>query len=161
MTKTKPVLIVDTREKTPWDFEGDDAFADIVYRKLDYGDYSIEGLEDVVTIERKASVNELYTNFTTNKKRIKAEFERMQECRFKFLVIEETCENIMNPYMYYVNQKKINKRNIRMPVAVVASNLTELMVEKDVRVIFGGESAQSMAKGLLLKIYDLSQKGKL
>ena len=160
-TKTKPILIVDTREKTPWDFETDDAFEEVIYRKLDHGDYSIEGLEDIISIERKASVNELYTNFTKDKKRIKAEFERMKDCDFKFLVVEETCEDVLNPYMYYVNQKKINRKSINVPVAIVASNLTELMIEQGVRVIFGGSKAQSMAKGLLLKVYDMHQKGKL
>jgi len=43
----KPVLIQDTREKQPWDFEGDDKFAEVKVQKLDYGDYSLEGLEHV------------------------------------------------------------------------------------------------------------------
>ena len=37
-------IIVDTREKYPWEFEGDPAFEDVIYRKLDSGDYSLEGM---------------------------------------------------------------------------------------------------------------------
>jgi hypothetical protein len=48
-----------------------------------------------------------------------------------------------------------------MPPAVVASNLTNLMLEYGVHVVFAGEKAQSMARGILLRAYELHQKGKL
>jgi len=161
MVIPKPVLIIDTREKYPWDFEGDQAFEDVRYEKLDAGDYSIEGLEDIIVIERKATVDELFANFTKDKKRIIAEFERLKNHRFKIIVVEETCDDIMNPNKYYVNKKKINRKSPKMPVAVVTSNLTKLMLEHDVHIIYGGMRAQAMAKGILLHAYDLHRKGKL
>ena len=48
-----------------------------------------------------------------------------------------------------------------MPVAVVTSNLTKLLLEHDVHIIFGGMRAQAMARGILLHAYELHQKGKL
>ena len=159
--KTKPTLIVDTREKTPWDFEGDDAFEEVIYEKLDGGDYSIQGLEHLITIERKASVDELFVNFTKDKKRIRAEFDRLKDHKLKIIVIEETCEGIFNPNNYYVNKKRINKQSPKMPVAVVADALTKLMVGDNVHIIFGGDRAQAMARGILLKTYDLFQRGEL
>ena len=161
MVKEKPILIIDTREKQPWCFDGDDAFADVIYQKLDGGDYSIQGMEHIITIERKATVDELFNNFTKDKKRIIAEFERLKDHPFKFLVVEETCDDIMNPHRYYVNKKKINKQSPKMPVAVVTSNLTKLMLEHDAQVIFGGMRAQAMARGILLHAYDLHRKGQL
>jgi len=161
MSKQKPTLIIDTREKTPWDFDNDDAFEEVVYEKLDGGDYSVRGMEDVFTIERKASVDELFTNFTKNKDRIYAEFDRLQDHKLKFIVIEETCEDIMNARKYYVNKKGINKRNPRMPIAVVTSNLTKLMLEQNVHVIFGGMRAQAMSRGIILHAYEMFLKGKL
>ena len=161
MVKEKPILIIDTREKQPWCFDGDDAFAEVIHEKLDGGDYSIRGMEHIITIERKATVDELYTNFTKDKKRIIAEFERLREHKFKIIVVEETCEDIMNPQRYYVNKKKINRRSPKMPVAVVTSNLTKLMLEYDAHIIFGGMRAQAMARGILLHAYELHCKGKL
>lgn len=161
MVKEKPVLIVDTREKLPWDWECDSAFSEVVHEKLDGGDYSIRGLEDIVVIERKASVDELFNNFTKDKKRIVAEFERLKNHKFKVIIIEETFDDVMNPQHYYVNKKNINRRSPKMPVAVVASNLTKLMLEQNVHVIFGGTKAQAMARGILLHAYELHQKGKL
>jgi ERCC4-type nuclease len=159
--KTKPTLLVDSREKHYWDFECDDAFDKVEYRKLDAGDYSIEGLEDVIVIERKATIDELFNNFTKDKKRIAAEFDRLEDHPFKFIVIEETCDDIMNPHKYYINKKGINTQSPKMPVAVVTSNLTKLMLERNVHVIFGGLRAQAMARGILLHAYDLYRKGQL
>jgi len=156
--KIKPTLVVDTREKTPWDFEGDDAFEAIEYRKLDGGDYSIKGMEHLVAIERKATMDELYNNFTKDKERITAEFERLKDHKFRIVIIEESCEDIMNPGKYYVNRKGINKFSPMMPVAVVISSLTKLMLEHKVHIIFGGARAQSVARGILLESYNLHTK---
>lgn len=161
MAKQKPTLIIDTREKMPWDFEGDEAFEDVVYEKLDGGDYSIRGMEDIIVVERKATVDELFMNFTKDKKRIHAEFERLKEHKFKIVVVEETCDDIMNPHHYYVNKKNINRQSPKMPVAVVTSNLTKLMLEYDAHIIFGGMRAQAMARGILLHAYELHRKGQL
>lgn len=161
MVKQKPILLIDTREKQPWCFDHDDAFAEVRYQKLDAGDYAIEGMQDILVIERKATVDELFNNFTKDKKRIAAEFERLKDHKFKIVVIEETCEDIMNPLRYYVNKKKINKFSPKMPVAVVTSGLTKLMLETNAHIIFGGMRAQAMARGILLHAYDLHRKGKL
>ena len=145
----------------PWCFDHDDAFAEVRYQKLDAGDYAIEGMQDILVIERKATVDELYMIFTKDKKLIAAEFERLKDHRFKIVVIEESCDDVMNPNRYYVNKKKINRRSPKMPVAVVTSNLTKLMLECDAHIIFGGMRAQAMARGILLHAYELHQKGKL
>ncbi len=155
MVRSKPVLLVDSREKTPYDFEGDDAFSAIKHTKLDAGDYSIEGLSHIIVIERKASVDELFLNFTKDIKRIHAEFERLKDHKIKVIMIEATCEDVMNPYKYYINQKGINKHSPKMPVAVVINGLTNLMLQHNVHVFFGGNKAQSMTRGILLRAYEM------
>lgn len=163
MMVKKPTILVDTREKIPFDFEGDNAFADVVYEKLDVGDYTLEGLEHIIAIERKYSADELYNNFGSKagNKRIQAEFDRMSDVKYKFIVIEETLEDIMNPDNYYVNQKRINKASPRMPCAVVVNALADLTFYKNVHVIYGGEKAQSVTRGLLLRVYDLHRLKKI
>lgn len=159
--KLKPVLLIDSREKIPFDFDGDDDFSEIKHRKIDAGDYSIEGLEHLIVIERKANADELFNNFTQNKDRIFAEFERLRGHKIKIMIIEQSCEDVMNPLNYYVNKKGINKRAISMPVAVVAANLNTLIVEYGVQVIFAGSKARSMTKNLLLTAYKVFKQGKL
>jgi ERCC4-type nuclease len=161
MTKEKPTIIIDTREKAPWDFEGDDRFESVLYQKLHAGDYSIQGMEEIIIIERKATADELFTNFTKNKERILAEFERSRGYKFRIMIIEETCEQILNPQAYYINRKHINKQSPSMPPAVVATNLTKLMLDYGVYVIFAGDKASSMARGILLHAFELHRKGKI
>lgn len=156
-----PTLIIDTREKTPYDYEGEEEFASIVHEKLDAGDYSIKGIEHLVVIERKANADELFNNFTQNKERIFAEFERLRGHKIKIMMIEQSCEDIMNPLNYYVNKKGLNTRAATMPVAVVASNLNLLIVEYGVQVIFAGAKARSMTKNILLAAYKAAKQGKL
>ena len=60
MTPNNFKIIIDTREQQPWVFE-DYTTAN---EKLDTGDYSIEGMEDLLCIERKHSIGEIANNIT-------------------------------------------------------------------------------------------------
>lgn len=154
-------MLIDTRERTPWNFDGDDDFSAIEHIKIDAGDYTIAGMETIITIERKASADELLNNFYENKERILAEFDRMKDYKFKFIVVEQDLETIMNPQTYYINRSKKNRRSPMVPVAVVMENLTNLMLEHNVHVIFAGSKAAKITKRLLLRAYELHSKGKL
>ena len=77
-------IIIDTREKHPWHFEK--TSASTTFRKLDTGDYCIDGYEDTLCIERKMSVSEIANNITDP--RFKRELERMAEFQHKFLILE-------------------------------------------------------------------------
>lgn len=161
MKKQKPVLLIDSRERTPFNFDGDDDFAAVKHTKVDAGDYTIEGMETIITIERKASADELLNNFYENKDRILAEFDRMKDYKFKFIVVEQDLETVMNPQSYYINHSKKNRRSPMVPVAVVMENLTNIMLKHNVHVIFAGSKAAKITKCLLLRAYELHSKGKL
>jgi len=156
-----PTLVVDTREKIPFDYEGEEEFAAIIHEKLDSGDYSLKGLEDKIVIERKLNADELFNNFTKGKERIFAEFERIRNHKVKILIIEQSCEDILNPQNYYINKRGLNKFDIKMPVAVVITNLNILMIEYGIQVVFAGTKARSMTKNLLLAAYKAARQGKL
>src|ERR1700737_5350201 len=50
----RPVILVDTREQSPFDFSRFEGwFAGIEKKSLKGGDYSVAGLEDVCVVERK------------------------------------------------------------------------------------------------------------
>ena len=53
-------IIIDTREQQAWEFPRH-ATAN---KKLDTGDYSLAGMEEVLCIERKKSVSEIASNIT-------------------------------------------------------------------------------------------------
>lgn len=159
----KPTLVIDTREKLPWDFEGDDDFEDVIYEKLDAGDYAIKGIEKLCVIERKATADELLNNFFSKaqRTRIYAEIDRLQEYKYKFIVIEEDLLDLMHPDSYYYNKSGKNKGSNKIPIAVVISNLTDIMLQHGVHVIFAGARGQAFSKGILLRVHELYRKGKL
>ena len=91
-------VIVDTREnpKFRWDFSIIEKCIGTEIRKLDTGDYSIEGLEDVLAIERKRSTGEIAMNIGIDKERFIAELERMSKFKYKYLLLEFTMEDVNN-----------------------------------------------------------------
>jgi len=91
MTKAKApnyTVIKDTRERDGWFFSPYDKCAGMEVETLHTGDYTLRGFEDVVCVERKASVTELANNLGKSKKAFYAEMVRMQDFPFKFLIFE-------------------------------------------------------------------------
>ncbi len=158
----KPVLQIDTREQKPWNFEGDPDFEAIVYEKLDSGDYAIRG-SDLVVIERKATLDEFYGNLAKaeHKKRFLREAERLQKYRYRFIMIEENADAACTPSAYFINRKGINKGSRMMPVSVILQNSIMLMAKYGIHVMFAGNSAQHIAKKILLGLYHADRKGHL
>jgi len=76
-----------------------------VTKGLRSGDYSIDGLEDRIAVERK-SLDDLYGSVTWGRKRFEAEIERMDSlgisdaAAFFAVVIEATWPEIVNPAAY-------------------------------------------------------------
>lgn len=82
-------VVVDTREQAPFHFLGIDPWliVPLHHCALTTGDYSIAGLEDRVTIERK-SISDLLGSITAGRDRFEREFERMAEMEFAAVVVE-------------------------------------------------------------------------
>lgn len=154
--KQPPVLLVDTREKHPFNFEGDEAFSEIKFQKLDVGDYSLEGFQDKICIERKKDVNELINNFTANKDRLINEMERMASVSHKFMIIESELSEILTPAKYFLANKNI-KSNLpaaSLP-AIVMKGLLDLIFKYNIHVIFAGFKARNITRGLLIKTHNI------
>jgi len=108
MSRSKPftapfTVRIDTREQTPYTFEGLRFDADRDYvpmavpcevGTLATGDYSIVGMEDLVTVERK-SLADLYSTLGQGRERFKEEHRRMAELVFAAVVIEADWQTIL------------------------------------------------------------------
>lgn len=86
-------IIKDTREQNGFNLEFH-GFS-VISKKLDTGDYSIEGLEKTLCIERKASTGEIAMNFGVKSKQFDAEIERMKSYKYKYLVCEFTLDTLL------------------------------------------------------------------
>ena len=80
-------IVVDSREQKPlWK-------KDTIVKKLDVGDYSIEGHENKIAIERK-SLSDLFGTLGGGNKRFKKELERAKPYNYFAIVIEGNYRDI-------------------------------------------------------------------
>ena len=96
-------VIIDTREQAPWRFtaiEADDGAPLVVPLVTDLalatGDYSILGLQNKITIERK-SVADFRGSITADRERFEREMERAANLDYAAVVIEGDLTEIMDP----------------------------------------------------------------
>ena len=83
-------IVVDTREQAPWHFTGIDNGLIVplrTSRSLETGDYSIDGLEHLVTVERK-SVGDFMGSITADRARFEREMERAAKLEYAAVVVE-------------------------------------------------------------------------
>lgn len=85
-------ILIDTREQRPFfqTFFKADGNIRTSSAAMGAGDYTIEGLEDFIAIERKASSGELYNNLAkkTMKERFHREMEKLDTIQRAYIVCE-------------------------------------------------------------------------
>ena len=140
-------IIIDTREQQPWVFN----HYLTANRKLDTGDYSIEGLENIVTIERKKSASEFANNITES--RFKDVIDRLSKIKHSFLLLEFDLEDILiYPVGSSVPRKMWDK--IKISPSFLIKNILDLQMLHNIHICFCGNSdnAEKMAEYILKKV---------
>jgi hypothetical protein len=133
-------IIIDTREQTPWDFEN----YVTANRKLDTGDYSIDGLENIFTIERKRSVSEIANNIS--EKRFDDVLNRLQVYQHKFILLEFTLNNVLDYPVGSTVPKKL-WHNLKITGKYILKYLTEINIKYGIHTIYCGnrDNAEEVA----------------
>jgi len=90
---TKYKVIRDTREQNGWTFMAGKACEGTISGTLKTGDYSIEGYQDILTLERKGSIAELATNLVED--RFERELERMESFKYAFMILEFSMDDLI------------------------------------------------------------------
>jgi len=78
------VVVIDTREQRPWQFSEGTA---VVRAALSAGDYSVQGLEERVRIERK-SLDDFVNCCVHQRKRFVRELEKLQAYELRAIIVE-------------------------------------------------------------------------
>jgi ERCC4-type nuclease len=141
-------IIVDTREQQPWEFKEHS----VAHRKLDTGDYSVEGLEHLLCIERKKSASEFATNVIES--RFKDVIMRMEQLKYSFLLLEFDLEDLLiYPIGSTVPKKMWDK--IKITPSFLIKNIMELQLNHNIKVMFCGNSsnASKLAEFIMKKIH--------
>ena len=148
-------IIQDTREKYPWTFSFYDD-VEVIKKKLDTGDYSIEGFEDQICIERKRSTGEISLNLGQKDKQFEAELKRMASFRFAFIICEFTIENV-NEFPVNSTIPERNWKYLKMSPKFIMSRLNKWSETYGVEVIYCGNAAnaEDTAISLLRESYNV------
>lgn len=128
-------IIIDTREQKPWTFENaTDSIVVNTYReKLDTGDYTVRGLEPILTIERKASVGELVGNISES--RFKNELDRLLSYKYRYLFLEFDFQDVfrwddVSQYLTLSNsQRKITSK-------FIMRYMSDIQTKYDIPIVF-------------------------
>jgi ERCC4-type nuclease len=121
-------IIQDTREKKPWAFQTAGSVDGVKVSKLDTGDYSIQGMEKLFMVERKASVDEVFMNLGVQWERFEREMERAKLYKYKYLVIESSMREIYK-----------GSRYSKMSGRFIMARLLYLQYKYGISIIFAGE----------------------
>jgi len=141
-------IIIDTREQQPWTFE----HYTTASRKLDTGDYSIEGMEDTICIERKKSINEIANNITES--RFIDVVDRMSKFKYAFMLLEFDLEHVLR-YPVGSNLPRRLWHKIKISPAFIIKHILELQLNHNIKIVFCGcpSNAEKMAEFILKKVH--------
>jgi len=90
LVMTVPTIIIDTREQQPYGFSRPS-----IRKKLDAGDYSIEGLEDQVAVERKSMADLVHT-LIRQRRRFYKELEKLASYQSACVVVEANFRDLLD-----------------------------------------------------------------
>lgn len=136
-------IIQDSREQQPFHFRD----YETIVRKLDTGDYSFEGGEHFISVDRKKSVSEIAQNFTTQ--RFAKEVERLCLISHSYLLLEFSFNDILK-YPFGSNIPKRRWRWLKIKPPFLISCLAKLSL-RGIHIIYAGDksNAQQICLSLL------------
>ena len=138
--KTAPpfTVIRDTREQEGYYFSEFNTCAGMINQKLDTGDYSIQGMEDKICIERKGCVEELAQNLGSKKHAFINEINRMEDFPHKYIVLEFSLEDLIR-FPKYTRIPIKNKASVKITGRYMLKCLIEFELYNNVHVLFCGD----------------------
>jgi hypothetical protein len=144
-------ILRDTREKEGhgWIFDKDDFIEATEITKLNTGDYTIKGYENLFTIERKLSTSEISNNIF--EKRFEEELQRLEGYKFPFMVFEFSMEDIM---AFPVNSgiPRSLWPKLKIKGAFLLSAIMRYHTIYKTKIIFAGSEGKNVAKSLFKMI---------
>lgn len=123
----RPVVIVDSREQNPFSFSRFHGwFGGVERRPLQLGDYSVSGLEQVCTVERK-DLPDLVHSLTVERRAFVSRLQQMSRYPQRLLVITAALSQVKSPYAY--SQASPNKITQSLIAALAGLGVPFLCVE--------------------------------
>ncbi len=147
-----PVTIIqDDREKKPWEFNPDNF--KVKKRRLAVGDYSIEGYEHLIAIEKKNSLKELVTNLSGRyRPTFKKFLAKLERVPFKIIVVEDNLSNV---------EKTIRRMRTGLTSYSVYYWISKILITHRIPVVFVGKGRikRDMVHELFVQIVTAAHNG--
>jgi ERCC4-type nuclease len=142
-------IIVDTREQNPWSLK----HYTTSKKKLDTGDYTIEGYETLLCIERKYSISEFVNNMT--EKRFVDVLTRMSSYKYSFIIMEFSFEDIINFPVGSSIPKHVWK-NLKITPSYIIRYISDIQIKYNIKILFCGNAynAEKMALSLIRRVIE-------
>lgn len=131
-------IIVDTREQKPL-FKNQ-----VINKKLDTGDYSIEGYEDKIAIERK-SPTDLYGTLTHGHERFKKELQRSQTLEYFVIIVDAS-------YTSIIDKEFEGSEHIKTPGEIIIKIIHTIQIKYKINIIFSNGRIES--KRIITNIFN-------
>lgn len=145
------------------------------------GDYTLKGYEDIVCIERKASVSEIAINLGKKKSTFYNEMERMKDFHFRYMLLEFSASDVVGyPQNLLSEQDKINyerykRGEIKKPIGkrfdivnqtrisgkYLIKALMEISIKYEVQILFCDNKANAflICNSIFKRLNELFDKG--
>ena len=150
-------IVKDTRERKGYDF----AFYDVelIHKALPCGDYMLENNTDIV-IERKACIDEVYTNLSTKKEfvRFTKECAKLKAFKYPILLLEFPEEHVYT-FPRSSEMSKTTIASLKMPTHMFQDRFYNLAVDfYPLRFVFTNTKADAEAK--VYELFESVQNGR-
>lgn len=143
----KPVVLIDTREQAPFSFA---AFPNWIAGErratLAVADYTVEGMEHLIALERK-SLPDLIGTLMHSRERFFRQCEKMIQFKYRAILVESTYEEIKSTYSGEFTSAHPNG---------VSGSLDALEIKYQIPVIYASQHrhlAEEKAASWLSKIF--------
>ena len=143
------IIIRDTREKEykGWYFEEDGFCHGTLDRKMDTGDYTIEGKEGLICIERKGAITEFAANCVQD--RFKRELARMSDFQHAYLILEFDMFDLMR---YPQTAAGVVARKTKITGKFILKCLHEFEMEYGIKSVLAGNFGKEVAYSVLKRV---------
>lgn len=135
-----PVFVIDSREQQPYAF--DSTRIGSVVKGLPAGDYSLEGFETKVAVERK-SLSDFISTVVHDRQRFETELQKLAGYEHAWVIVEGSVEDVLSGnYRSRINPKSL--------LGITTSLMTDY-----IPIIFAGSRpcARALVEALLLRCH--------
>lgn len=148
----KYTVLKDTREQNGWTFYSSDNCKGTVDYKLPTGDYTIQGFETTLSIERKGTTGEFARNII--EQRFVNELERMRSFKHSFVVLEFNVDDVINfPKGSGIPVSEWSK--LKINPWFILKRLMEFELQYPTKIIFAGNRGKEVTASIFKRIVEL------